>query len=657
MSHRIIDARGVGKQLEIQFNYNGINSTHDLAFRFPKKYESFSEDSLLLAVDKTDVTVKGIVIDLPKVIQHRGTLKSIQFHILVDHEKIKVVAFRREYLKDALKENLLITVKGKFEKKKKLITASAILLKELEHELKPIYQLENIYDSVVSKIIKHILEDQQVSFYETLPQTLIDKNHLISIEDMVHKLHFPTSFQDVKDGMYRLKYEEALFFQYRMMSQKLLLEKQSKTPKQYDLNQVKQFIGDIPYELTQDQKEAVNDIFRDFKKPYPTKRLIQGDVGSGKTIVVGIGVMGAKSSGYQSALMAPTEILAQQHYQFFKETFKSMNVALLTGSTKNKKDLKRQILQGEVDFVIGTHALVEDDVVFQNLGFVIIDEQHRFGVETRDTLKEKGNADVVYLTATPIPRTLAIVLFGDMSVSTIKEKPLGRKDIITRYFNTSQAHAVFEHVKKELDQNHKAYFIAPSIDAEDRGETVLNLYERVSSVFSGYDIFMLHGKMTSTEKNDVIDAYLASQKAILVSTTVVEVGLDIKDATMMVIFDGKYFGLSQLHQLRGRVGRSDIQSYCYVLSDDSDIERLKLFSKTNDGFVLSEYDLSERGPGEFIGVRQSGLIRFQYADLGTDFDLFLSSKQDALYILNNPKLKDTYQRIHQAALESFEPKN
>lgn len=643
---RIIDVKGVGKALEIQFNAHGIYTSYDLLMRFPVKYQSFEEDSLLLAVDKTEVTVNGLVIDIPKIVNHRGNLKSLHFNLLVDNEKIKVVAFRREYLKDALTENLSITVKGRFEKKKKLITASAILLKPLTSTFKPLYNLDPIYDSVVSKIVKNILDQGLVDIYETLPNKLIQDEGLISREQLIHKIHQPNSDSDIKEAYYRLKYEEALLFQYKMMSQKLLLEKDSKPIKHYQLDRVKSFIETIPYELTQDQKDAVNDIFRDFKKPHPTKRLIQGDVGSGKTIVVAIGIMGAKTAGYQSALMAPTEILAEQHYQYFKSMFKDLNVALLTGSTKNKPFLKAQILRGEVDLVIGTHALVTDDVVFHDLGFVVIDEQHRFGVETRESLNNKGIADIVYLTATPIPRTLAIVLFGDMDVSIIKEKPMGRKEIQTRYFQKSQEQAVFEHVKKELDQGHQAFFIAPSIDATDRGETVIGLYERVQATFSSYDVFMLHGKMSTQEKNDVIDQFYHSKGAILVSTTVVEVGIDMPSATMMVIFDGEYFGLSQLHQLRGRVGRSDLQSHCYVISDESDIERLSFFSKTNDGFLLSEYDLSKRGPGEFLGVRQSGLIRFEYADIGTDFDLFLKVKEAALWILKNDKINQTFRKVY-----------
>ena len=642
----IIQVKGVGKQLQLEFNHNGIFTTYDLVTRYPKKYESFTEDSLLLAVDKSIITVKGTLVSIPKIVNHRGSLKSLHFELLVEHEIVKVVAFRREYLKDQLIENMELTVKGKFEKKKKLITASQILTKKMETEFKPVYGLEGIYDTVVSKIISNIFAYQQVDIYETLPPQLIEKHHLINRKDMIELIHKPKSEQDIKKCYTRLKYEEALAFQYDLMRQRLELENDSKAIKHYDLSQVKSFIKDIPFELTQDQKDAVNDIFRDFKKPHPTKRLIQGDVGSGKTIVVGIAVMGAKTSGFQSALMAPTELLAFQHYEFFKSTFKDMKVGLLTGSTKDKKQLKEDLKAGKIDFLIGTHALVEQDVVFHNLGFVIIDEQHRFGVETRETLKDKGNADVVYLTATPIPRTLAIVLFGDMEISVIKEKPQGRKEIITRYFSGTQEHAVFEHVKKELNLGHKAYFIAPSIDALERGETVLSLYERASAVFKEHDVYLLHGKLSSKEKNDTLDSFANSKGGILVSTTVVEVGLDIKDATMMVIFDGEYFGLSQLHQLRGRVGRSDLQSYCYVLSKDSDIERLSLFSKTTDGFMLSEYDLKQRGPGEFLGVRQSGILRFDYANITDDFDLFTKAKLDAYTILKTKTLDSYYRKIN-----------
>ncbi|HKL60866.1 MAG TPA: DEAD/DEAH box helicase, partial [Acholeplasma sp.] len=547
--YKIIDAPGVGKQLEIFFNNNQIYTISDLIFKYPQKYQSFKEDSLLLAVDKTDVTTTGILVDLPKIVSHRGNLKSLQFKMLVDNELIKVIAYRREYLKDNMLENMILTVKGRFEKKKKLITAQAVILKKLEYELKPIYNLEGIYDTTVNKIVKKILDNKLFIVSENLPNQLIKKHNLLDKFEMIKTLHMPLNDEALINALKRLKYEEALHFQYKMMHQKVNHELIFKTPKQYDLKAVKAFISDIPFELTKDQKEAVNDIFRDFKKNYPARRLIQGDVGSGKTIVVGIGVMGSKSSGYQSALMAPTEILAQQHYQFFKTTFQNLNICLLTSATKNKKEIKEKITSGYYDFVIGTHALAIDDVIFKNLGFVIIDEQHKFGVETRNTLKDKGNADVVYLTATPIPRTLALVLFGDMEVSSIIEKPVGRKDIITRYFSEDQLGSVFQHVKKELDKGNKAYFVAPSIEAEDRGQTVYTLFDEVQAAFNNYEVIMLHGRMSALEKQQAMSDFNEIKSAILVSTTVVEVGLDVKEATVMVITGAKYFGVSQLHQL------------------------------------------------------------------------------------------------------------
>lgn len=633
----IKEVPGVGPQTLQHLNQAGIFTTKDLLLKFPKKYDSFQESSLLLAVDKTIVTTTGVVASLPKVIQHRGGLKSLQFKLLVDHETYSVIAYRREYLKDSLKENMEIQVRGRFEKKPRRITATQINLIPIKSDFKPIYGIENVYDSSVSKMVKNIISNHLATIEETLPITILKKRKIQDRYDMIYNLHFPKDEVKLARAYSRLKYEEALNFQLKVMRQKLNIEAVQKEPKNYDLSQVKTFISKIPYELTEDQKEAVNDIFRDFKKTYPVKRLIQGDVGSGKTVVVGIGILGAKTAGYQSAIMAPTEILAQQHYHLFKETFKDLNVVLLTGSTKKKEVIKTKIASGEIDLVIGTHALITDDTTFKNLGFIVIDEQHRFGVMAREQLELKGNADIVYLTATPIPRTLAIVLFGDMEISNIREKPVGRLPIVTQYFTKSQTESVFKHVQKEIDLGNQVYFVAPSIESELRGESVQSIESLAKKQFD-VPIFTLHGRMSGEEKQSIMEQFNATKGSILISTSVIEVGLDIKNATMMVIFDGEYFGLSQLHQLRGRVGRSDKQSYCYVISDDGDIERLKLFERNLDGFALSEYDLENRGPGEFLGVKQSGIIDFQYADLGTDFDIFMSAKEDALWLLRTKQV-------------------
>ena len=630
----ISEIKGVGKKTEEILNNNGIFTANDLVFKFPKKYESFKEDHLLFAVDNTNVTTTGTVVSLPVVVNHRGSLKSLRFDLLVENEIYKIIAYRREFLKDQLKENMTIQIKGKFDKKRKTINASAVILKPIKSELKPLYGIEGIYDSNITKIIRNIFAGKHIVIKETLPKTLMNRHKLINRYRMIYNLHFPNNNKELNEAKRRLKYEEALAFQFNVLNEKRKSSSVYKKPKKYDLNRIKEFIKTIPYELTNDQKKAVNDLFRDFKKNHSVKRLIQGDVGSGKTIVVAIAIYGAKTAGFQSAIMAPTEVLANQHYENFTKNYKDISCCLLTGSTKNKDEIKSQIKNNEYDLIIGTHALITDDTEFNNLGFVVIDEQHRFGVLAREKLETKGNPDICYLTATPIPRTLAIVVFGDMEISNIYEKPAGRLSVITKYFKKSQEHSVFEHVKKELQKGNQAYFVAPAIDSEHRGETVLSLQERIKEIFTE-PIYVLHGQMTSLEKKTVMEKFSKTKGSILISTTVVEVGLDIKNATMMIIFDGKYFGLSQLHQLRGRVGRSEKQSYCYVISDEEDIERLNVFEKISDGFTLSEYDLDNRGPGELLGVKQSGMIDFLYLDISQDFNLLLETKKDANYLFTN----------------------
>lgn len=628
---------GVGKKtLEIFHNYN-IFTTQDLIEYFPKKYISFEETSLLLAVDNTDVTVIGEVVSLPVVVKHRGSLDSLRFKILVDSETYNVIAYRRGYLKESIAEGQVIQIKGRFKKKQKEITASNILLKPITKDFKPAYLIEGIYDVNISKIIVEIYKNKLYEVKENLPKELVLKRNLLTRQEMIHTLHFPKSKEVLDKAFYRLKYEEAFFLQKDIFAHYNEEQKLVKEVRNYQIDDVKKVIEEIPFKLTNDQKESVNDLFRDFKSKTIKKRLIQGDVGSGKTVVVGIAIYGMKTAGFQSAFMAPTEILALQHYQTFTTYFPSLKVALLTGSTTKKAKLKEEIFKGDIDLVVGTHALITDDMVFNNLGFVVIDEQHRFGVMARETLETKGVSDICYLTATPIPRTLATVILGDMEISNIREKPAGRKEIETYYFNQSEQDSVFKHMQKELQKGNNVYVVMPSIESEIRGENVYSMYEKLASMF--YEkVYMLHGKMTSAEKEKTMQEFTNDKGAILVSTTVVEVGVDVKHATMMVIFNGEYFGLSQLHQLRGRVGRSDLKSYCYVLSDDSDIERLNIFKNTNDGFLLSEYDLENRGPGEFLGLKQSGMINFNYADLTKDFNIFLQAKEDLLSIIKNNKM-------------------
>lgn len=407
-------------------------------------------------------------------------------------------------------------------------------------------------------------------------------------------------------------------------------------------DKVEQFIDDLPFELTRDQIKSVEEIYKDLTEDMRMNRLLQGDVGSGKTIVAFITMYINYLGGYQSALMAPTEILAQQHYQNSKELFKKYNIdiTLLTGKTKTKekKEIYEKLKNGTIDFIIGTHALFTDDVIYKNLGLVITDEQHRFGVNQRSNLKNKGTTpDILYMSATPIPRTYALTLYGDMDVSNIKTLPSGKKQIITTLKTEKEIKDVLTSMYNELKQRHQIYVVAPLIEESDKIDlkNVYDLEEKFNKAFGKIcNIDILHGKMKPSEKEEVMQKFKENKINILISTTVIEVGVDVKNATMMVIFDAERFGLSALHQLRGRVGRNNLQSYCILISN-YEKERLNVLTKTNDGFKVSEEDFLLRGSGDIFGLRQSGDMIFKMADLKQDFNILLKAKEDSEYLLKN----------------------
>ena len=411
--------------------------------------------------------------------------------------------------------------------------------------------------------------------------------------------------------------------------------------------QVDAFVAQLPFELTSDQRECVDKIQEDMNSPRVMKRLIQGDVGSGKTIVAIISLYLNFQSGYQGAFMAPTEILAEQHYQTMLRLFQNfpIKVALLTGKMKKKERnaLLKKIADNEVDIVVGTHSLFSEDVYYDSLGLVITDEQHRFGVRQRTKLKEKGiSTDVLYLSATPIPRTYAITIYGDMDVSNIHVKPKGRKEIITELYKNKDIKIVLEKIHEQVRQKHQVYVIATQIEDSDSDEVenVKELKEKFERALGKIcKVGMLHGKMSSEEKDSVMQSFEKNEIQILISTTVIEVGIDVPNATMMVIFDSYRFGLSQLHQLRGRVGRGESQSFCILLSD-RESERLSVMTKTTDGFKISEEDFRLRGSGDLFGTRQSGDMKFHLADLKKDFPILLHAKDDSMEILNSQEYAD-----------------
>jgi ATP-dependent DNA helicase RecG len=411
-------------------------------------------------------------------------------------------------------------------------------------------------------------------------------------------------------------------------------------PIAYDIQKLKDLIATLPYELTTAQKRVVNEICKDLKEPHRMNRLLQGDVGSGKTVVAAIALYAVITAGFQGALMAPTEILAEQHADSLHEWLAPMGIriALLTGSTKTKarRTLHEQLRNGEIDLLIGTHALIQPDVEFRQLGLVITDEQHRFGVEQRRVLRDKGmSPDVLFMTATPIPRTLAITAFGEMDVSTIDEMPAGRKEIETHWVKKELFDETIKRMAKELQEGKQAYVICPLIEESDKldVQNTVEVYEQLSSIFHNkFKVGLMHGRLHSTEKDEVMRAFSEGHIQVLVSTTVVEVGVNVPNATFMVIYDAERFGLAQLHQLRGRVGRGSEQSYCILLADpksEEGKERMISMTETNDGFKLAQKDLELRGPGDFFGRKQSGMPEFKMADLVHDYRALETARQDA----------------------------
>lgn len=470
---------------------------------------------------------------------------------------------------------------------------------------------------------------------------------LASLSEALEWVHFPPDGDSLKQARRRFVYEELLMFQLKMQAlRKKNREEEGGSFIDYDVDKVRNFIQSLPYELTGAQKRVVNEISKDMKEPYRMNRLLQGDVGSGKTVVAAISMYASVTAGLQGALMAPTEILAEQHANTLAEWFEPfpVTIALLTGSVKGKK---RQLIleglaKGEIDILVGTHALIQPDVQFKKLGLVITDEQHRFGVDQRRVLKDKGyNPDVLFMTATPIPRTLAISAFGEMDVSVIDEMPVGRKEIQTFWMKKDMFGKIVGRMEKELAAGRQAYVICPLIEESDKldFQNAVELYSQLSSYFHGkYTVGLMHGRLHSDEKEETMRSFTEGEIAVLVSTTVVEVGVNVPNASFMLIYDAERFGLSQLHQLRGRVGRGSEQSYCVLLADpktEVGKERMTSMTETNDGFVLAEKDLKLRGPGDFFGRKQSGLPEFKMADLIHDYRALETARKDAENLINS----------------------
>ncbi|OXT18700.1 ATP-dependent DNA helicase RecG [Bacillus sp. OG2] len=650
LNEPVTSIKGIGAETAEALADMNIFTVGDLLEHFPFRYEDYRLKDLSEVKHEERVTVEGKIHSEPLLTYYGRKRSRLTIRVLVGRYLIQAVFFNRPYLKKKFAINDSVTITGKWDQHRQMISASEIHLGEnaASKDFEPVYAVKgSITVKGIRRFIGMAFSQYADSIAETLPERLLEQYKLLNRKDALRAMHFPGGPEDLKQARRRFVYEEFLYFQLKMQALRKFEREQSKGIVQtYDLKKLKEFIGSLPFPLTGAQKRVVNEILSDMKSPYRMNRLLQGDVGSGKTVVAAIGLYAAATAGYQGALMVPTEILAEQHEKSLKELLEPQGLSceLLTSSVKGKKrkEILARLSEGEIDVLIGTHALIQQEVEFKRLGFVITDEQHRFGVEQRRVLREKGESpDVLFMTATPIPRTLAITVFGEMDVSIIDEMPAGRKTIETYWAKQEMLDRILQFMEKELSKGRQAYVICPLIEESDKldVQNAIDVHSNLTFYYQDrYKVGLMHGRLHPEEKDGVMKDFSRNEIQILVSTTVVEVGVNVPNATIMVIYDAERFGLSQLHQLRGRVGRGSEQSYCILLADPkSEVgkERMKIMSETNDGFVLSEKDLELRGPGDFFGRKQSGMPEFKVADMVHDYRALETARNDASKLIQS----------------------
>lgn len=649
--------KGVGSRTSMLLKKLNINTVDDLVTHYPYRYEFIKRSNLKEKCEDDKVIIDGKVEMIPILVRLKGNLNKMNFRLATSTKEIVGVSiFNRAYLKNQLLVGTNITVFGKYEKNKNVILASEIRMGLLPkgEKIEAVYHgTVGLNSKAISGFINTALMEYGNDLEDYIPKYLLEKYNFLNKKTALNIIHNPSTKEKLKEASIRLKYEELFVYMAKINYLKLKNKNiKDGIEKDFDKEKLDKVIKSLPYELTVDQKTVLNEILEDLTSKRRMNRLLQGDVGSGKTIISIIAMVANYLSGYQSALMVPTEILATQHYETMKEILKDLNVniALLTGSLpKNKKDLIHEELKlGKIDMVVGTHALIQEEVVYKNLGLVITDEQHRFGVLQRTSLQNKGiMPDVLYMSATPIPRTYALTLYGDMDISTIRTLPKGRKPIKTYLKSYSEIKDVLKMMYEELLKNHQIYVIAPLIEESETLDltTVNELKDKMNLAFGEkYNVGIIHGKLKQTEKDKIMEDFVNNKIQILISTTVIEVGVNVLNTTMIVIFDANRFGLSTLHQLRGRVGRSALESSCILISD-YDSERLNVMTTTNDGFEISEEDFKIRGHGDLFGTKQSGDMTFKIADIKEDYKILLQAKKDSMEFLLNNKEEELKEKI------------
>ncbi|PMD73457.1 ATP-dependent DNA helicase RecG [Companilactobacillus nuruki] len=654
---------GVGPKRLESLESLGIKNVYDLLFYFPFRYEDMEAKSLDDAVDQEKILLKGVVASEPVVARFGYKKTRVNARILVENESIMVTFFNQPWLKDKFETGQDVAVYGKWNENRRSLTGMKVIDVNGKDSIDSVYSVnKNIHQKTLVNLIKLAFEKYHDQIETIVPDYLRLKYKLLNDEEIVSGIHFPKNEQQSDEARRSAKFREFFLFQCGLQSIKANDDRNNiGIEEKYDSKYIDEFIGQLPFTLTAAQDRVVKEILADMKSEHHMNRLLQGDVGSGKTIVSVIAMLASVTAGYQAAIMAPTEILAQQHFDKIGKLLAPLKIriALLTGSlTKKEHDyIAKDIREGKTNIVVGTHALIQDSVDYKNLGFIVIDEQHRFGVNQRKALREKGvNPDVLAMTATPIPRTLAITTYGDMDVSRIDQLPAGRKKIETYWIRSQKIEQMYQFVTKELADGAQVYVVTPLI-SESESMDLKNaelIYDKFTELFGQqYKVGLLHGQMPNEQKETVMNDFSNKKIDVLVSTTVIEVGVDVPNATVMVIYDANRFGLSQLHQLRGRVGRGDKQSYCILIADpknESAVERMKILTSTNDGFILAEEDLKMRGAGDMLGNRQSGLPEFKVGNPINDINILEVAQEEASKLFNDENLLNSPET---KALKSF----
>ncbi|ADH61062.1 ATP-dependent DNA helicase RecG [Thermoanaerobacter mathranii subsp. mathranii str. A3] len=661
--------KGVGPKRAKLLKKLGIQTVEDLLFYFPKDYENRS--SILKIEDLTvgeKQTFKGYIVGSPREIKTSRVIIT-KVPVKDGTGAVELVWYNQPYIKNNLKigEEYIINGKLRF-KYGQLIVENPVIEKSEDFKLNtgrivPIYGLtEGLTQNAIRKIMFNALKEYVQEVEEFFDEEFLSEKRLMDIKSALININFPQNEAYLEQAKYRFKYQELFLLQMALF----LMKGSAKEKKgiKFERVDLKPFIMGLPFKLTQAQVKVLKEIIADMNSHKVMNRLVQGDVGSGKTVVAACSMYIAVKNGYQVAMMAPTEILAKQHYSTLKELFKNtdIKIGLLSGSLSpsNKKEVLEKIKKGDYDIIVGTHALIEDDVVFNNLGLCITDEQHRFGVRQRALLTQKGkNPDVLVMTATPIPRTLALILYGDLDISIIDQLPPGRKKVKTYVISSSVRKKAYEFAMKEVKKGRQVYVVCPLIEESDKISAMsaeIVYREIYKDAFKEAKVGLLHGKMADSEKEKVMEEFVNGKIDILVSTTVIEVGVNVPNATVMIIENAERFGLAQLHQLRGRVGRSEFQSYCILISySNSDVakKRLGVLAQTSDGFKIAEKDLEIRGPGEFLGLRQHGLPEFKIANIVEDIDILKIVQKDVEELLKKDPKLENYPKIKNILLNQF----